>query len=316
MSDRLSGISAFVHAVEAGSFALAAERLNLSRSAVSKGVARLEDRLGVRLFHRTTRSLTLTDEGHAFHERCVRALAELEAAEAQLESGRHEPAGRVRISMPLLFGRRCVMPVLLDLARQHARLEFDLSLTDRRVELVEDGFDLAVRIGGLDDSSGLKARRLGAFSMVVCATPGYLAEHGTPRDLGDLPDHRCIVYGRAGRSRAWTFTDTAGRKHRVEITQRMHIDDVQTIADVARSGAGLAQLPRWLVGEQLRSGALVELLPGHVTEELPVHAVWPAAPHLPSRTRAVIDALVARIPSLMSPASADKPDAGKRARRR
>lgn len=315
MSDRLSGISAFVHAVEAGSFALAAERLNLSRSAVSKSIGRLEDRLGVRLFHRTTRSLTLTDEGQAFHERCVRALAELEAAEAQLESGRREPAGRVRISMPLLFGRRCVMPVLLDLARRHPRLEFDLSLTDRRVDLVEDGFDLAIRIGELADSTGLKARRLGAFSMVVCATPGYLAEHGTPRGLGDLPGHRCIVYGRAGRSRAWTFIDAAGREHRVEIAQRMHIDDVQTIADVARAGVGLAQLPRWLVGEQLQTGALVELLPGHATEELPVHAVWPAAPHLPSKTRAVIDALAERIPALVSPPPSIATP-GKRARRR
>lgn len=296
MTDRLSGIAAFVQAVEAGSFALAAERLNLSASAVGKGVARLEDRLGVRLFHRTTRSLRLTDEGQAFYEHCARALAELDAATAQLDAGRSEPAGRLRIAMPQSFGRVCVLPVLLDLARRHPRLEYELSLSDRRVDLIEAGFDLAIRIGPLEDTPDLQARALGAMDSVLCAAPDYLAAQDTPRSLAELAQHRCVVYGRAGRTTAWTLTDAHGRTHTADLRQCMHVDDMQTVVDSVRAAAGIGQLPRWLVAGELAAGALVELLPGYRGSSRAIHALWPAGRSLPPKMRVVIDALVREVP--------------------
>jgi DNA-binding transcriptional LysR family regulator len=196
MSDRLGGIAAFVQAAESGSFALAAQRLNLTRSAVGKSIARLEQRLGMRLFHRTTRRQNLTDDGQAFYESCLRALRELENAEAALESGRQVPSGRLRVSMAVVFGRHCVAPILTRLAAGHPALELDLSFNDRPVDLIEDGFDLAVRGGAIADQDGLMMRRLGEQRMNVVATPGYLARHGTPQSLADLAAHDGVVYGR------------------------------------------------------------------------------------------------------------------------
>lgn len=301
MQDRLGGIAAFVQAAEAGSFALAADRLHLSRSAVGKTIARLEERLGVRLFQRTTRHLSLTEEGQAYYEHCVRALAELEAAEGELEQGRLEPSGRLRISLPQLFGRRCVLPLLLGLARRHPRLELDLSFSDRVADLVEDGFDLAVRIGSLADSSGLKARPLGEFVFGLYAAPAYLAANGRPRALEDLGAHTGLAYGRAGRFAHWSFVDAEGRAHRVAPGRRLHFDDLEAIRDAALAGIGLARLPRWLVEDAVREGVLAAVLPGHASEPHAVHAVWPASRHVPSKVRAAIDALVAGVPRELSP---------------
>src|SRR5512138_1076673 len=180
MSERLNNIDMFVHAVEAGSFAQAAARLRVTRSAVAKGVARLEQRLGTRLFNRTTRSQSLTEEGHAYYERCVRALAELDAAEAEFDARRSEPSGCLRVSVPVLFGRRCVAPLLLQLANEHRALSVEMSFSDRFVDLVDENFDLAVRIGSLSDSATLAARRLGEQRMGICAAPSYLAKRGMP----------------------------------------------------------------------------------------------------------------------------------------
>lgn len=300
MADRLSGIAAFVEAAEAGSFARAAERMNLSRSAVGKSIARLEERLGTRLFHRTTRSQSLTDDGQAFYERCVRALAELEAAESVLDDSRRAPTGRLRISAPVLFGRRCVAPIMLDILRRYPQLGLEMSFTDRRVDLVEEGFDLVVRSGELPDSAGLVARRIGVQKLVVCAAPAYLAEHGRPRKLADLSGHEVIVYGRAGWSKAWNFLDAKGEAHDLQWSSRIRLDDLEAIADATLAGEGLAWLPGWLVAEHLRSGALVHVLENETSRDVDVHAVWPQSRHLPMRVRVVIDELVKRIPEFMA----------------
>ncbi|WP_256258768.1 LysR family transcriptional regulator, partial [Burkholderia ubonensis] len=173
MDDRLEGVAVFVQVVEAGSFALAAQRLDMTRSAVGKAVARLEKRLGARLLNRTTRSQSLTDDGQCYYDRCVRALAELDAAQADLDSGRHEPRGRLRVSVPLAFGHHCVAPILTELAHTYPHLQIDLSLTDRAVDLVEEGIDLAVRIGRLPDSTSLVARRIGTQYGSLGASPAY-----------------------------------------------------------------------------------------------------------------------------------------------
>ncbi len=299
MSERLSGVAAFVEAVEAGGFAPAAARLGLTRSAVGKTIARLEGRLGVRLFHRTTRSQSLTEDGQMFYERCVRALAELEAAEAALESGRAEPAGRLRVTAPVIFGRHCVSPVLLDLVRRHPALELDLSFSDRPADLIEDGFDLAVRNGALPDQAGLIGRRVAGQRMTVCASPAYLDRRGRPQRLEDIAGHQAILYGRGDRSRRWLFPAPDGPHREVTPANRIRFDDLQAIADAAVAGLGLAWLPCWLVREPVAQGQLERVLtdlPGMVFD---THLIWPQAPHLPLRVRAAIDALAAELPKMM-----------------
>ncbi|QSQ20440.1 LysR family transcriptional regulator [Pyxidicoccus parkwayensis] len=300
MTDRLSGVLTFVQAVEAGSFALAAQRMGLSRSAIGKSISRLEERLGTRLFQRTTRRQSLTDDGQAFYERCVRALAELEAAEAALDSGRRAPTGRLRVSMPVLFGRHCAAPLLWELTREHPGLEVEISFSDRVVDLIEDGFDLAVRVGPLDDHAGLTARRLGVQEMVVCASPAYVAKHGSPKTLDDLKHHEGIVYGRNGFTKAWWFPDGQGGMRHVSVPSRLRLDDLETIADAAVQGAGLAWVPCWLIGERLRKKQLTLVLQDVPRYGNEIFAVWPQNKHLPSKVRTAIDVLAARIPGRLS----------------
>jgi DNA-binding transcriptional LysR family regulator len=299
MSERLNGIATFVQAAEAGSFALAAERMRLTRSAVGKSIARLEQRLGVRLFHRTTRRQSLTEDGQAYYERCVRALAELDAAEAALDTGRRQPSGRLRISAPVLFGRHCVAPVLLDLARAHPRLGIEMSFTDRVVDLMEDGFDLAVRIGTLPDSASLTARRLGTQHMAICAAPSYLAERGRPTSIDELAGHAGILYSRSGHDVQWRVRDGDGRIREPRIESRLRFDDLQAIVDAAVIGAGLAWLPCWLLARHLRAGELTLVMDSEQVLATEIHAIWPQTRYLSLKTRAAIDALVAELPTMM-----------------
>ena len=316
MLERFSGVLAFVQAAEAGSFALAAQRMGLSRSAVGKSIARLEERLGTRLFLRTTRQQSLTDDGQAFYERCVRALSELEAAEAALDSGRRAPTGRLRVSAPVMFGRHCAAPLLWELARQHPGLEVEVSFSDRVMDLIEDGYDLAVRVAPLADHAGLTARKLGVQEMVVCASPAYLKKHGRPSTLEDLEGHEAVVYGRNGVGKPWVFPDGAGGEKRVSVPSRLRFDDVETLADAATQGAGLAWLPCWLVAERVRAGELVVVLEKERRYGNEIFAVWPQNKHLPSKVRAAVDLLVARIPERLSSATRKAPASAPAAPRR
>lgn len=296
MSDRLNGISAFVQAAEAGSFALAAERMRLTRSAVGKSIARLEQRLGVRLFQRTTRSQSLTEDGQTYYERCVRALAELDAGALALDSGKSEPIGRLRVSVPVLFGRHCAAPVLLALGRRYPRLAIEMSFNDHVVDLVNEGYDLAVRIGSLPDSSTLVARRLATQRMVICAAPSYLAEHGKPASVDELSKHVGIAYGRSGRIEPWRVSDSVGQVLKPQVDIRLVFDDLQAITDAAVTGAGLAWLPCWLMAKHARAGELTLVIDCDSMLAAEIYAVWPQSHYLPTKTRAAIDALVAEIP--------------------
>jgi DNA-binding transcriptional LysR family regulator len=292
------GITAFVQAAESTSFAIAAEEMGLSRSAVSKAIARLEERLGVQLFHRTTRSLRLTDEGALFYERCSGALAEIEAAEQLFESGQSEPVGRLRISVPVLLGRHCVAPILVHLAKKHSKLDIDVAFTDRPVDLLEDGFDLVVRTGALANEADLKARRLGTQTMVLCASPSYLETRGAPSNVEEIAFHDTLAYGKGNRIVSWLFTDS-GRVRETRTTGRLGFDDLEAIAAAAGEGCGLAWLPSWLIASQLESGNLVELLPELRGPGFDVYAVWPLGRYLPMRVRVVIDELVKKMPSML-----------------
>lgn len=299
MTDRLSGISVFVTVVEAGSFALAASRLHLSRSAVGKTIARLEQRLGVRLFHRTTRSQSLTDDGALFYERSLRALAEIRTAETLLESGKQQVSGRLRVSMPVLFGRMCIAPILTALAREHPGLDLDLSFNDRVVNLVEEGFDLAIRNGALPDSAGLVARRLGDNRMTLCAAPDYLTRRGVPESVEALAQHDAVAYIRAGVIRSWLIPLADGTTQEVMPKTHLLMDDLQAIADAAVAGFGIAWLPCWLIRESLLKEELRRVLSEVPGVDFNVHAVWQQTPHLPLKVRLAVDALVSQLPGRM-----------------
>ena len=300
INERLSGVSAFVEVVEAGSFADAAVRLRVTRSAVGKTIARLEQRLGVRLFHRTTRRQSLTDDGQAYYERCVRALAELNAAEDAIDSGRREPIGRLRVSVPVLFGRCCVAPILLSLAREHQRLEIEVAFTDRVVDLTGESFDLAVRVGVLPDSLNLIARRLGIQRMAICASPAYLERNGRPTHTEDLASHTSVVYGRGGSAVPWRVREHDGSVHESHMAGQLRFDDMQAIADAAVAGAGLAWLPCWLIAKHVAAGELVLVMNSARVVATEIHAVWPQTNRLASKTRLAIDALVSEIPKMLA----------------
>lgn len=299
MEDRLAGIVAFVHAADAGSFAQAAERLGQTRSAVAKAIARLEHRLGVRLFHRTTRRLALTEDGQGFHEHCRRALDAIAVAEDTLSAGKREAVGRLRVTAPLAFGRECVAPLLATLLETHARLDVEIDFADRVVDLAAEGLDLAVRIGRLPDSSSLAARTLGVQRFAFYAAPGYLARNGRPQSAADFGAHRFIAYAARAGVEPWRMLDASGETHLLPVRARLSFDDLHAIADAAVAGQGVARLPRWLARARLERGELAWLADAPAGAHATVHAAWPAARHLPMRTRIAIDTLVAGTPQFL-----------------
>jgi DNA-binding transcriptional LysR family regulator len=296
--DRLAGIQEFVTVVDAGGFSAAADKLHLSRSAIGKTVARLEERLGVRLCHRTTRIFSLTGDGHAFYEHCVRVLAAVDAAENAVTPGKGEPSGRLRISVPVLFGRRCVAPVIFDLARQYPKIQFDVSFTDRPVDLIEEDYDLVVRNTVLPDSAVLTARRIARQRMTICASPSYLSTHGTPADMEGIASRDAIVYGRDGSTRPWLFPNGKGGSYAAPTRSRIVLDDLEAAADAAANGMGLAWLPCWLIRDRVENGSLVRVLSDLEPLIFDTFAVWPQAPFIPARLRILIDALAARLPGM------------------
>lgn len=299
--DRLESMAVFVKAVDLGSFAAAALALDLSGPMVGKHVRFLEERLSVRLINRTTRRQSLTDFGRAYYERCRIVLAEAEAADALASDQLAQPRGKLRVTMPAHFGRHCVTPVLLKLARQYPMLELDLSLNDRFADLAEDGYDLAIRTGDLEDKAGLIARRVARQDMVVCAAPSYVKTNGEPRRLEDLADHRAIVYRRLGQAvQPWLFAREGQPAQEFMPNCRLRLDDLDAIADAAVEGMGLAWLPYWLVRERTRAGALVELLPDQPRYPYDCHALWLQTPHLPLKVRLAVDALAATLPKMMA----------------
>lgn len=297
-SERLKGIDVFVCVAELGSFTAAAERLNLTGSAVSKGIARLETRLHARLFHRTTRRLSLTDAGTAFYRTCTGVLADLEEAELAINAEEAEPRGRVRIDLPASYGRLHALPMILKFVEDHALLHPHISFTDRFVDLVEEGIDILVRIGGSDAwPAALGHRYLGAERLIFCASPAYLAKHGEPLTERDLEHHSCVVYGRGdGMVNPWHFAGAqAGDMARRVLPDRIAVGDGegQVIAVVA--GYGVAQLPTWLVKRQLDAGDLVEVLPQLATDGLPMNLVWLKSRQALPKVSALLDAMAIQL---------------------
>ncbi|CAB3962296.1 MULTISPECIES: LysR family transcriptional regulator [Burkholderia] len=307
LSDRFQGILAFIQAVECGSFSVASRQMGMSPSSVGKAVARLEQRLGVRLFVRTTRRMSLTDEGVAFHESCLRALAELDQAESVLTERRLLPSGRVRIALPTLYGRERVLPILMRLAEHYPALDLDVQFSSRAADLVEENIDLAVRIGQLDDSASHVARPLGEQTLWLCAAPDYLARRGTPRTLDDLRDHDCIARLRNGMEEVWQFGGEAGQVAQVGQARhlprqaRLRLSDLAAVKDAALAGRGLAQLPGWFAERDIRAGRLAVVLPDAQPAPLPIHVLWSRTTRMTARLRVTIDALAAHASQKAAP---------------
>ncbi|PHM59027.1 LysR family transcriptional regulator [Xenorhabdus sp. KK7.4] len=291
--ERFKGIEAFVVTVDSGSFTAAGQRLNLTNSAISKSVARLEERLGTRLFERTTRRLSLTDAGSAFYRTCVRVLADLKEAEIVLSTRFREPVGRLRLDAPATFGRLNVWPLLLNLTEQYPHLHPHVSLTDRFVDLIDEGIDVAVRIGGPEHwPSSLGHRYLGRERLIFCASPAYLAKYGTPTSVNELIRHDSVLYGKAdGSTSPWLIANHTGSVERKTMEGRIIVGNGEAQVSAVKAGYGIAQLATWIVRDDIQRGELVTVLPELTTDGLPLHLVWPVGRQLLPKVDIVLELL-------------------------
>ena len=291
--DRFAAIQVFAQVVESGSFAKAAGRLGLSTSATSRHIAELEAHLQTRLLNRTTRRVSLTESGRAFYERSVQLLADLHEAEQEASRAAVVPRGTIRLTTSVNFGVRHLAPAIAEFLAQNAEVRFDVSLSDRIVDLVEEGFDLAVRIGP-PGSENLVARKLGETRLVPCASPAYLAAHGAPQVPEDLERHNCFTYEYVTPRNVWRFRDASGQERAVRVSGTLHSNNGDVLAEVAARGGGIVVEPAFIVGPDVRAGRLVPLLQEFTPAPLPIYAVYPTRKHLSAKVRRFVEFLVER----------------------
>ena len=291
--ESLSDIAVFVRVVELRSFTAAAEALGMAKSGVSKHVTRLEDSLGVKLLHRTTRTLSLTEAGQEFFAKARDALDRID--EARTEATRHqaEPSGTLRVTAPMSFGLELVAPVLPEFLDRHPKVAVDLAFDDRVRDIVAEGIDVAVRITQLADSS-LVARRLAPIRHVIVASPGYLERHGTPRTPDDLRTHDCLIYTLRSSPDAWRFDGPDGRRWMVPVRGSYAANNSMALRAALAAGRGIALMTTFTVGEDLRAGRLVQVLPEFTAPELAVHAVYPERRRAPPKVKAFVEFLAER----------------------
>lgn len=290
--DRFAHIEAFVSVVETDSFSRAADRLGIAKSLVSRRVAALEQSLGVQLLHRTTRSLSLTTAGQVYFEHASRILAALDEAEQSVSSDLHDLSGRLRLAAPLSFGLRHLNQALCDFLVEHPGIDLDLDLNDREVNLVEEGLDMAVRIGNLRDST-LRARRLGTVRFVTCASPGYLSSHGAPQTPADLASHTGLQYSNVTVNETWRL-DPATDGSPVPPGIRVQANNGDALMAMAVAGLGIANLPSFLVHDLISDGRLIPILEEHRRPATGIHALFPPGRLLSRRVRALTDFLAGR----------------------
>ena len=286
----LSDIAVFVDVVQAGSFTAAAERLEVSKAVVSKYVSRLEQRLGARLFYRTTRRLTLTEAGEALYRRSANALAELEEAERDVTQLAGAPRGRLRVSAPSYFGTVTLAPLLKPFVDQYPEITLDLDLDDRLVDLVRDRFDVAVRISSSVDPS-LVARRLATSSLIAVASPAYFRSRGQPKMPADIREHACLGYSAARTPNEWRFRARKGPWIAVTMEAALYCNNDFVLKQAALDGLGIGMFPRFFVARELEHGSLVQALPDYEMPALSINAVYASRRHLAPKVRAFVDYL-------------------------
>ena len=291
--DRFLAITAFVKVVETGSFARAAERLDVSVSSVSRHVSDLEAHLDARLLNRTTRRLSLTETGRAFHQRCVQLLADLEEAEESAGAGTVEPRGTLRLTSSITFGARYLAPAIAVFMARYPAMRFDVELSDRAVDIVDEGFDIAVRIGAIG-SQNLVGRRIGSTHLVCCAAPSYLMLHGEPSAPEDLAAHACLTYEYSTLRDVWPFRDRAGGEHNIPISGPLQANNGRFLEAMAVAGTGIVYEPDFIVGPDVLSGKLTPILRDFCAPPTSIYVVYPSRRHLSAKVRAFTDFLAAR----------------------
>ena len=294
--DRFEAIRAFAQVVENGSFARAADKLGLSTSATSRHVADLEAHLQTRLLNRTTRKVSLTESGRTFYERSVQLLADLAEAEEEASSAAAIPRGTIRLTTSVNFGVRHVGPAIAEFLARHPGVRFDISLSDRMVDLVEEGFDLAVRIGP-PGAQNLVARKLGETRVVICASPDYLKRHAAPRTPEELASHNCFTYEYVTPHNVWRFRDPSGVERSVRIAGNLHSNNGDILAEVAARGGGIVFEPAFIVGPEIKAGRLVPLLQDFMPPPVAIYAVYPSRKHLSAKVRVFVDFLLEKMGS-------------------
>jgi DNA-binding transcriptional LysR family regulator len=287
--DQLSSLRIFTRVVEAQSFTAAADKLGLSRAVVSKAVIDLEHSLGARLLERTTRRVKTNEIGAAYYEKCVRILAELDEADRAVRDLHDEPRGTLRVNAPVSFGALHLKPVITSYMTAYPQVHLSLSLNDRFVDMIDEGFDVAIRIAQLEDSS-LVARKVAPARRVLCAAPAYLKRQGTPLAPADLAQHRCLAYGNTAHQ-DWKLRGADG-EHSVRVTGPMSSNNGDMLHCAATDGLGIALLPTFIVGPDLQDGRLQVVLPDYSPGDLSIYAVYPPNRHLAAKVRTFIDVLV------------------------
>ena len=291
--DRFENMETFIKVVDAGSMSAAADRMGVAKSAVSRRLKELEGHLGVELFHRTTRRLNLTDTGRTFYQQAVRILEDVLEAELATTQAHGELQGSLKIALPMSFGIMHMGPAINDFLQEHPKIEFDLDFNDREVDLIQEGFDLAIRIANLPDSS-LIARRLAPIQQVVFASPDYLDHYGTPKSPDELQHHQCLAYSLINDHKTWRFQDNNSQEIKISITPHLKASVGEFLRDAAVNGQGISVLPTFIVYKEIENGALVPILTDYIPNPISAYAIYPQTRHLSQRVRQFVDFLVKR----------------------
>ncbi|WP_158965803.1 LysR substrate-binding domain-containing protein [Paraglaciecola sp. L3A3] len=285
------GINEFVYVAENESFTKAANKLSISTAQVSRQVSALETRLNIKLFYRTTRKVSLTEEGRLFYQHCRSVLDGLDAAERAITNLQSKPQGKIRLTAPVTYGEQQILPLVNDFMQLYADIEVSAYLSNQKIDLVEQGYDLAIRLGKLTDSS-LMAKKLGTRTNYVCASPAYLAKYGTPHSLPELNKHSCLL----GTLDYWHFSDNDKEKN-IRLNGRLRYNSGLSLVDAALKGLGIVQLPDYYVYEHLQSGALITLLDNYRETEEGIWAIYPRNRHLSPKIRLLVDYLAEQLPN-------------------
>ncbi|WP_236660044.1 LysR family transcriptional regulator [Sphingopyxis jiangsuensis] len=291
----LNDILVFLAIVDAGSFVAGGQAMGLTRSAAGKAVARLEDRLGVRLLNRTTRTLSLTDEGRIFYDRGLQIVSAIEDAEASVAQQGGKPKGLLRLTVPDAFGRLVVLPLLKQFLADWPDIQVEISFSDRVADLFEEGFDLAVRIGVTSSDTRLVSRVVAKYRALLCAAPSYLEHRGNPKSIDELSRHDCLFFSSRARKQSWRLRDASTAWAKVHGQSRLRLDSGEAIRDAALAGLGIGLLPEFLVAADLEAGRLHHVLPGAETDEVKIITVYPTKRFLEPRVRHFIDMMVAKL---------------------
>lgn len=284
--DKLEAMRVFCAVVEANGFAPAAERLAISTSAASRHVAQLESALNVRLLNRTTRRVSPTEEGYAYFERCTQLLADVEEADALVAGGSQQPRGRLRLTAPSALAPRWLAPAFAAFSHAHPEVTLDVMLSEGVVDFIEEGIDLAIRVGRIG-STNLVARRIGSARRVVAASPAYLARGGVPMHPRDLARHACLSYAYSSSGNLWRFEHASGETAEIRVTGRVTANNGDLLAEMAAAGSGITMAPDFILQPLIDGGRLQELLPEWALDDIPIHAVYPTRRHLSAKVRAM-----------------------------